>query len=268
MKKKLIVVADDFGFSEASSLGAIKAFKEGVVTTLSLMPNMDAAKFAVDLARKEAPMACLVQHTNFVQGRPCSKPEDIPSMVDGNGMFYRSNMWKSESPDDKKCVGTVIVSKEDCEKETLAQLERFKDLVGTYPIHFEGHSVVTKAINSAFAEVSRKMKIHSSALPEVETERLNIAHEMLFDLKNPFALMERLKVENFLNDDFGLLSNPYEINVLHFHPGYLDAYLLDSTSLTLPRCRDIEVLCDPRVRTWLSEHDIELVDFRAVYKKS
>ena len=36
MKKKLIVVADDFGFSEAYNYGALKAYKEGIVTVLSL----------------------------------------------------------------------------------------------------------------------------------------------------------------------------------------------------------------------------------------
>ena len=40
MSKKLIVVADDFGFSEAYNYGVIKAYKEGVVCTLSLMSNM------------------------------------------------------------------------------------------------------------------------------------------------------------------------------------------------------------------------------------
>ena len=34
MSKKLIVVADDFGFSEAYNYGVIKAYKEGVVCRL------------------------------------------------------------------------------------------------------------------------------------------------------------------------------------------------------------------------------------------
>ena len=34
MSKKLIVVADDFGFSEAYNYGVIKAYKEGVVLSL------------------------------------------------------------------------------------------------------------------------------------------------------------------------------------------------------------------------------------------
>ena len=69
MKKKLIVVADDFGFSQAYSIGAIKAYQEGIVTVLSLMSNMEQAGFAIDLAKKYCPEACLTQHTNFVQGK-------------------------------------------------------------------------------------------------------------------------------------------------------------------------------------------------------
>ena len=72
--------------------------------------------------------------------------------------------------------------------------------------------------------------------------------------------------EDFLQDRFGLLDSKYEINVLHFNPGYLDQYLLDNTSLTLPRCRDLQTLCDPRVRDWMQEHEIELTGFDAVYE--
>lgn len=264
--KKLIIVADDFGFSEAYSLGALKAYKEGVVTVLSLMPNMEAAPFAVRLAKEQAPGACIVQHTNFVQGRPCSKPQDIPSMVDENGMFYRSFMWKNEDPNDTKCIGHVVVTKDDCKKETQKQMEHFKKLTGAYPIHFEGHSVGTKAVIEAFTEVSAEMGIHCSNLPEIETDQMYPAHELLFSMKDLSTLMTGSCVEYFLDDIYGILDSPYEINVLHFHPGYLDAYLLDNTSLTLPRCRDLEVLCNPKVHKWLSEHDIELVDFSAVYK--
>ena len=63
--------------------GAIKAYKEGIVTVLSLMSNMEAAPHAVRLWQQEAEDACMVQHTNFVQGYPVSRPEDIPSLVDG-----------------------------------------------------------------------------------------------------------------------------------------------------------------------------------------
>ena len=53
MKKKLIVVADDFGFSEAYNYGVLKGYRDGIVTTLSLMSNMAAAPPAVALRNRE-----------------------------------------------------------------------------------------------------------------------------------------------------------------------------------------------------------------------
>ena len=38
------------------------------------------------------------------------------------------------------------------------------------------------------------------------------------------------------------------------------------TSLTLPRCRDLATLCDPQVRRWLDEHEVELTNFDALYE--
>ena len=268
MKKKLIVVADDFGFSEAYNYGALKAYKEGIVTVLSLMSNMEAAPHAVTLAKQEAPGANLTLHINFVQGRPVSRPEEVPSMVDENGMFYRSYQWKCGGiNNDGKCTGDVVVSPEDCTRETIAQLERFKELTGSYPNHYEGHSAMTEAVLEGFHKAALNYGIHCMTEPEVETDTMHAAHELLFG--NP-AAMEALHrgflPEDFYRDTIGLLESPFEYNVLHMHPGYLDEYLLNNTSLTTPRCRDLETACDTGVLKWLEEHEIELVDFSEIYK--
>lgn len=267
MKKKLIVVADDFGFSEAYNYGALKAYQEGIVTVLSLMSNMEAAEHAISLVR-DIPNVSLAQHTNFVQGKSVSDPKSIPSLVDEKGMFYRSHLWKAERADDQKCMGTISPTYEDCKKETLAQLNRHKELVGCYPNHFEGHSTITKAIFQAFQELSKELHIHAMGLAEVESDELYPAHELAMSVPAYMEILNRgVCVEDFLADRFQLLCSPYEINIMHFHPGYLDQYVLDNTSLTHPRCRDLQTLCDPRVKAWLDEHDIELTDFSAVYKK-
>lgn len=268
MKKKLVVVADDFGFSEAYNYGVIKAYKEGIVTVLSLMSNMKAAAHAVELWKKEVPEACLVQHTNFVQGYPVSKPEDIPSLVDENGMFYRSNRWKGEKESDKKCVGDIVVDAVDCYKETVAQLNRHKELTGRYPIHFEGHSVMTAPVKEAFMQAGEEFGIHSMATPERETDRMYVAHELALDNEEYMPIIMRgATPDDFYEDRLGLLKSPFEINIMHFHPGYLDAYLLNNTSLTIPRCIDLETLCNPQVREWIIRNNVELTDFTAVYKR-
>lgn len=268
MSKKLIVVADDFGFSEAYNYGVIKAYKEGVVCTLSLMSNMAAVPHAVKLWQSECPEVPLVQHTNFVQYRPVSAPEKVPTLVNEEGMFYRSYLWKSENPNDAKCKGEVYPSYEDLYTETMAQLDRHKELVGHYPRHFEGHSAMTRLMEQAFRDIGKKLGIHNMGDTLAEELPMKPACE-LFSLGNSNA-MEILnrgsRPEDWLEDRFGILSSPYEYNILHFHPGYLDQYLLDNTSLTLPRCRDLATLCDPQVRRWLDEHEVELTNFDALYE--
>ena len=262
--KKLIVVADDYGMSEAYSLGAVKAYKEGIVTVLSLMSNMDTAKFAVDLWKKECPDAPLAQHTNFVQGKPVSN--NVKSMVDENGFFYRSTMWKPENPGDTKCKGNIVVSYEDAKRETIAQLERHKELTGSYPNHFEGHSVGTKNINQAFKEVMQEYKIHGMC-QEKEDENLYYGHELVLgNIPYMKALHAGITAEQFMDDICGILSSTYEYNIVHFHPGYLDAYVIDHSTLTIPRVRDVQMLTDPRVKKWLDDNSIELTDFSILYK--
>lgn len=267
MKKKLIVVADDFGFSEAYNYGVMKAYKEGIVTVVSLMSNMEAAAHAVQLA-SEFPEINITQHTNFVSGYPVSDPKEIPSMVDSDDRFYRSTKWAPTSSKDTKCQGSVVVSYEDAKKETYAQMAKFKSLTGHDPNHFEGHSAGTPAIDRAFLEICEETGIHCMTLLDRETESMKPAHELIMESEEYMIALHRgLCVEDFIDSHgFGLLESPFEINVMHFHPGYVDAYILDNSTLTLQRCRDLQVLCDPRIKAWINEHDIELIDFNSVYK--
>jgi predicted glycoside hydrolase/deacetylase ChbG (UPF0249 family) len=64
------------------------------------------------------------------------------------------------------------------------------------------------------------------------------------------AIMRGTRPEDFFEDRLGLLKSPFEINVMHFHPGYLDNYIFENSSLTVPRCIDLETLCNPKVREW------------------
>ena len=157
----------------------------------------------------------------------------------------------------------------------MAQLDRHKELVGHYPRHFEGHSAMTRPMEQAFRDIGKKLGIHNMGDTLAEELPMKPACE-LFSLGNSNA-MEILnrgsRPEDWLEDRFGILSSPYEYNILHFHPGYLDQYLLDqylldNTSLTLPRCRDLATLCDPQVRRWLDEHEVELANFDALYELS
>jgi predicted glycoside hydrolase/deacetylase ChbG (UPF0249 family) len=51
--------------------------------------------------------------------------------------------------------------------------------------------------------------------------------------------------------------------VLVFHPGYLDAFILENSSLTINRTKEVDALIDPSLRLWLEEQpDLRLIDYR------
>lgn len=48
-----------------------------------------------------------------------------------------------------------------------------------------------------------------------------------------------------------------------FHLGYLDAFILGNSSLTVNRTKEVDALINPALRTWLEEQDnLRLVDYR------
>lgn len=92
MSKLVVISGDDFGISEAFSIGALRAWKNGIVSALALMVNLPTTEYALELRRHSASTAPLSLHFNIVLGDPVSDPASIPSLVDGDGHFYRSSM--------------------------------------------------------------------------------------------------------------------------------------------------------------------------------
>ena len=48
---------------------------------------------------------------------------------------------------------------------------------------------------------------------------------------------------------------------MHFDVGYLDQFVLDNSSYTTLRCKELATICDPRVRQWFEEQGIERIMF-------
>ena len=47
------------------------------------------------------------------------------------------------------------------------------------------------------------------------------------------------------------------------HPGYLDRFILESSSLTTDRTKEVDALIDPELRAWLeAQDDLRLIDYR------
>src|SRR6266498_3494612 len=84
--RRLIVNADDFGRSHSINQAVLRAHRDGILTSASLMVNGAAAAEAIELAR-ENPRLGVGLHLSLVCGTSALAPRDIPGLVNGAGHF-------------------------------------------------------------------------------------------------------------------------------------------------------------------------------------
>ena len=84
--RRLIVNADDFGRTASINQAVIRAHREGILTTTSLMVNESACEEAVALAR-ENPKLGVGLHLTLLCGHSALPPEQIPGLANAKGEF-------------------------------------------------------------------------------------------------------------------------------------------------------------------------------------
>ncbi len=87
--RRLIVNADDFGRSSSINQAVIRAHREGILTTASLMVNEPAFDEAVALAR-QCPSLGIGLHLTLLCGHSALPPDKIPGLVNAARQFSDS----------------------------------------------------------------------------------------------------------------------------------------------------------------------------------
>ena len=81
--RRLIVNADDFGFTSGVNRAIAEAHSRGVVTSSTLMANGSAFDEAVEVA-KTLPKLSVGCHVVLIDGRPVVNAQELPSLTRGN----------------------------------------------------------------------------------------------------------------------------------------------------------------------------------------
>ncbi len=255
--KQILIRADDLGFSTGVNQGIEKTLQNGLVKSVGLMTNMDEAENGVRMVRQYD--VCIGQHTNICVGKPLTDPKLIPSICQENGEFKSSKEYRMA-----KMEGREIVNLDEVILEIEAQYQRFKMLTGTEPAYFEGHAVSSDNFFKGLEIVA-----HRHNLPYLE---MKIGKPVVFrhtvlnshmpgDFKayedNPFIVIE----------DAVRGAKDGECEMMVFHPGYLDSYLLSHSSMTKIREKECEMLCSRAAKDWLDQQDIRQVTYKDLYEE-
>jgi len=130
MGRYLIVTADDFGLTPGVNRGILEAHARGIVTSASLMAVGAAFEDAVMRARS-FPRLGIGVHLTWVDERPVSTPDRIPTLVDAEGRLHRISHFLGR-------LHAGGIRWEEVERETRAQLERVM-AAGIRPTHVDSH---------------------------------------------------------------------------------------------------------------------------------
>ena len=129
--RRLIVNADDFGQSPSVNEAVVRAHREGILTTASLMVNEPGCAEAVNLA-KENPRLGVGLHLTLLLGRSALPPDRIPGLVNARGEFSNTPVAVGMNYFFRRSL------REQLRAEIHAQFEKFH-ATGLNLDHVNGH---------------------------------------------------------------------------------------------------------------------------------
>ena len=244
---KILVRADDLGYSEAFNYGLARAVKSGIVRCVGVMPNMEWAEHGVNLL-KDTDVIFTV-HANICQGKPITDPKLIPSLVDENGIFKDKSLYREAKED--------FVVLEEVVMEVEAQYQRLVELTGRKPFMVEAHAVPSANFNKALAIVGAKygttpMEFVPGKGPKIGKYVFKFSMDSGNADYNPFESLKKAVSQEMKED---------EAVMMVLHPGYVDKYVMDTSYITTQRALEVAMAIDPAVKAWCDENDVRLMTY-------
>lgn len=134
--RQLVVVADDFGIGPETDRGILDVAASGRITATVLIVNSPFAPRAVaDWKRLGRPVE-LGWHPALTLDRPILPANQVPSLVDADGMFHPLGRFLKKS-----LLGRIRAN--EAHAELAAQFERYVELVGEPPKLVNSHQHVS-----------------------------------------------------------------------------------------------------------------------------
>jgi predicted glycoside hydrolase/deacetylase ChbG (UPF0249 family) len=224
----VIVNADDFGQNAGVNQGIIASHERGIVTSASLMVRWPAAAEAAAYARRH-PSLSLGLH------------------LDLGEWVYKEGAWQT--------LYEVVLpgDAQVCGREIARQLEAFCDLVGAVPTHLDSHQHCHREepVRSLLETEARRLHVPLRSFDPV----VRYCGDFYGQTDTCEPHLEAIGVDALIQI---LRTLPPGVTEVACHPALGDT---PAGMYRSERHREVETLCDPRVRAVLASEDIRLCSF-------
>lgn len=255
--RRILLRADDLGYSRAVNYGIWDSVEYGLVNNVGIMTNMESTAEAVDwLKDKEIDLGV---HINLTNGRPLSTSSEVPDLVDESGEFHRSSVYR-----ENMAKGIDLIQTEQAITEIEEQYLQFVKLTGRQPDYFEGHAISSNNFRTALEFVADKYDLPYLELPKTTKMISPFKRNTLFHFVMGGYANGKLDSDY---DPLKLLRQCIEhsadiaIPMIVSHAGYLDNYLLKTSSLTFPRVKEAAAWMSLEAKKLIQKSEVKLIRY-------
>jgi chitin disaccharide deacetylase len=244
---RLIVNADDFGYTRAVTYGILDAFKKGIVTSTTMMCNSPQIDMAVDIAKQNPELGVGI-HLVLTCGKPIC--DNVHSLIDDNGNFHNQRDIFS------------YAKEEDIERELTDQIEKFYS-TGLTPTHLDSHH------NVHGNELVLPIAIRLAGKYGLPLRRAN--NETIVDDLYGSVLRTNLMLREFYGDGVSFetlekqlakVAEQEQTVEINCHPGYIDESLTLQSSYVQNRIQELSILTSTRIKEAVNKLNIKLMSYR------
>ena len=281
--RRLIVNADDFGWTRGITDGILRAHHEGIVTSASFLANQPASEYAIEQMRN-APKVGVGIHLNLCSGAPILPASQVPSLVGEDGNFRSVH----------EIVQRLVlgrISNREIESEFRAQIrwarERGVDISHAdshYHVHLYPGAV--RAFQRALAKegiryIRSPLNWVSPATGFVPECHGGPAYRRLA-VRTYMRLLKAAPLRGFASADYSLvppakyrneiarLRDGWYLAFRHMppgvfefscHPGLANGGYSESDNLRDRRDLELGILIDPEMKRVVQQEQIELINY-------
>jgi chitin disaccharide deacetylase len=284
--RRLIVNADDFGFTSGVNRAIVEAHTHGIVTSSTLMANGAAFEEAAKLA-KTLPRFSVGCHVVLIDGEPLLSAEKLLTLAGNGGKHFRNSLKSFAA---RALTGRL--NSEEIEQEATAQIRRIQAIgISVSHVDTHKHTHIFPSVLRPLLRAARTCGVHAVRNPFGPRRPLRsgalLTRPSLWTRYAEVRILRTLagkfqrtaKEEGFTTPNgtlgvevTGTLDEKLFRHIAAIipegtwefvcHPGYNDEDLQRAnTRLRLSRETELRVLTMPGVRELLADSEIELVSY-------
>ncbi len=248
---KVIINADEFGFSKGVNLGIAEAFENGIVTSTTIMANMPAFDHAVKIYKQNPAMNVGI-HLTLTAGYPVL--DNHTTVVDQNGKFKNQGAFFSS------------VSRLDLEEILLefdAQIKKALQ-AGIRLTHIDSHNHIheLEVFEYVLLELTSKYNLPIRGINDRHINRfkkrgIKTCDDFSAEFYGQFATEAKM---------IEIVNRTREKSIeIMCHPAYIDYELYHGAGDALKRMDELKVLTGQKLKTFFSASKFQLCGYGELY---